>query len=206
MVGKFITIEGIEGVGKSTQLKFIADYLHALHIPVVTTREPGGTPLAESIRHLLLDPRDETVAVDTELLLMFASRAQHIAEVIKPALAQDKWVISDRFVDATYAYQGGGRRVDIKRIDQLATWTLGNLQPNLTLLLDAPVALGVERAKARGQATDRFESEKEKFFTAVRQAYLQRATAEPNRIQIIDASRTIEEVQEDIKNILDRLF
>lgn len=204
MSGQFISIEGIEGVGKSTQLKFIADYLQAHNISVVTTREPGGTPLAEAIRALLLQPREEKVATDTELLLMFASRAQHIAEVIKPALADGRWVISDRFIDATYAYQGGGRHVALERINQLAKWTLNNFQPQLTILLDMPVELGLERAKSRNQAADRFESEHTPFFTAVREAYLQRARWEPQRIQVVNAARSIEEVQHDIQKILNK--
>lgn len=200
--GKFITVEGIEGVGKSTQMAFITQLLKENNISVITTREPGGTPLAEVIRDLVLQPREEKVAPDAELLLMFASRAQHVAEVILPALERGDWVISDRFVDATYAYQGGGRHIPMERIDELAKWTLKGLMPDLTLLLDAPVELAMSRAKSRSSASDRFESEKNDFFTDVREVYLERARAEPNRIKIIDASLPIEFVQKQIREIL----
>jgi dTMP kinase len=201
--GNLITIEGIEGVGKSTQMVFVADYLSHKHIPFISTREPGGTPLAEDIRHLILSPREEPVAVDTELLLLFASRAQHLAQVIFPALTRGDWVICDRFIDATFAYQGGGRQVSVERIEQLATWTLNDFQPQLTLLLDAPVELALARAKARSPNSDRFEDEQAEFFTAVRNVYLARAAAEPQRIKIIDASLSLSEVQKSIQQTLE---
>ncbi len=200
---KFITIEGIEGVGKSTQMIFVADFLRQHSISVLTTREPGGTPLAEEIRNLVLQPREENVAADTELLLMFASRAQHMDQVILPALNRGEWVVSDRFVDATYAYQGGGRELPLARIDQISDWTLKGFQPNLTLLLDAPVELALARAKSRQLDTDRFEQEKHDFFTRVRSVYLERAKTDPKRIKIIDASKSIEEVQTQIKIALE---
>ena len=199
---KMITVEGIEGVGKSTQMQYIADYLQAHHISFITTREPGGTPLAEDIRHLVLQQRDEPVATDTELLLLFASRAQHLAQVIFPALARGDWVICDRFIDATYAYQGGGRKVDLAKIKLLENLVLENFSPHLTLLLDAPVELALARAKARSTASDRFEDEKVDFFTAVRQVYLARAQAEPQRIKMIDASQPLTVVQESMGKIL----
>jgi len=203
---KFITIEGIEGVGKTTQMAFIANFLHQHNINVVSTREPGGTPLAEDIRQMLLSPRDEKVAVDTELLLLFASRAQHVAEIIRPAFARKKWVLCDRFLDATFAYQGGGRNVPLARIQQLADWTLDGLTPDLTLLLDAPVDIALQRAADRKQAKDRFEQERAEFFTVVRKGYLARAQAEPNRIKIIDTNKSLPEVQKDIAVILEKLI
>lgn len=202
MPGRLITIEGIEGVGKTTQIALIADFLRTQQIKVVCTREPGGTPLAENIRQLLLTPRDEKIAVDTELLLLCASRAQHVAEVILPALSRGEWVLCDRFVDATYAYQGGGRGIDVKRIDALMQWTLGKLSVDLTILLDAPYKIGEARAKQRGGQPDRFESEKEVFFNAVRDAYLQRAKQEPKRIKVIDANQSIDAVQSQIQHYL----
>ncbi|MFI4954450.1 MAG: dTMP kinase [Gammaproteobacteria bacterium] len=201
--GKLITIEGIEGVGKSTQIAAVANYLRKQQISHITTREPGGTPLAEDIRNLILQPRAEPVAVNTELLLLFASRAQHLAQIILPALARGDWVICDRFIDATYAYQGGGRKVPMPRIQELAAWTLGNFKPDLTLLLDAPVELALARAKARSNASDRFEDEKTEFFTAVRAMYLECAKAEPKRIQVIAAEHALETVTQSIIQVLD---
>ena len=161
--GKFITLEGGEGVGKTTNLTFIRDYLQEHNIHVVVTREPGGTVLAEKIRHLLLDKDSEAISEQAELLLIFAARAQHIKHVIEPALAQGDWVLCDRFTDATYAYQGGGRNMRISTIEWLGNLVQGNLRPDLTVLLDAPVEIGIERARERG-AFDRFESEKIGFF------------------------------------------
>lgn len=197
----FITLEGTEGVGKSTALQYIQDYLAQHQVPFITTREPGGTPLAENIRHLLLHKDAEKMAYHTELLLMFAARAQHLQQVIKPALAQKKWVLCDRFTDATYAYQGGGRGLPTAEIALLETLVQGDLRPNLTLWLDAPVELGLQRAAARHQL-DRFEQEKAVFFDKVRAVYQQRAEAEPQRFRRIDASGSIAEVQAQLKTVL----
>ena len=195
--GRFITVEGTEGVGKSTNIDFLCHLLHARGIDIVLTREPGGTPLAEELRELLLSPREERVSQDTELLLMFAARAQHIENVIRPALARGAWVISDRFTDATFAYQGGGRGVDEEHIRLLETLVQHGLHPDLTLLLDLDVELGLMRASARS-TPDRFEQEKVDFFSKVRQAYLQRAANEPERFAIIDASVALPDVQQQI--------
>jgi len=200
--GFFLTIEGIEGVGKSTAVKFIQDYLTAAHIDFITTREPGGTEIAERIRQILLTPNPEEVIVpETELLLMFACRAQHIAHKIEPALAAGKWVISDRFVDASYAYQGGGRQLNLDQIKTLDKWVV-KTHPDLTILLDAPPALGLARAKHRGEH-DRIEQEKVDFFERVREAYLQRAKADPTRFHIIDATQPLTTVHAEIKRSLD---
>ena len=195
--GKFITLEGGEGVGKTTNLVFIKDYLQQHNIPVVVTREPGGTVLAEKIRHLLLDKDSETISEQAELLLIFAARAQHIKHVIEPALAQGEWVLCDRFTDATYAYQGGGRNMRISTIEWLENLVQGNLRPDLTLLLDAPVEIGMERARERG-AFDRFESEKTSFFEHVRRAYLLQAELYPQRIKLIKANQPLIDVQRAI--------
>lgn len=197
----FITLEGTEGVGKSTALSYIQDYLGQHQVPFITTREPGGTPLAENIRHLLLHKDAEQMSYHTELLLMFAARAQHLQQVIKPALAQKKWVLCDRFTDATYAYQGGGRGLPMDEIAQLETLVQGGLRPTLTLWLDAPVELGLQRAAARNQL-DRFEQEKAVFFDKVRAVYQQRAEAEPQRFRRIDASGSIADVQAQLKTVL----
>ncbi len=195
--GRFITVEGTEGVGKSTNIDFLCALLADHGIEVVLTREPGGTPLAEELRNLLLQPREETVSSDAELLLMFAARSQHIANVIKPALERGAWVISDRFTDATFAYQGGGRGVDVKQIELLETLVQKGLQPDLTLLLDLDVEVGLKRASARS-APDRFEQEKVAFFERVRGAYLKRAENDPSRFAIVDASLGLSEVQAQI--------
>lgn len=197
----FITLEGTEGVGKSTALAYIQDYLNAHYVPFISTREPGGTPLAEKIRQLLLTKDDEKMAYHTELLLMFAARAQHLQQVIKPALAAKKWVLCDRFTDASYAYQGGGRGLPIHDIAQLESLVQGKLQPTLTLWLDAPVELGLQRAAAR-QELDRFEQEKVDFFQKVRAVYQQRAEAYPQRFRRIDASLPLEQVQAQLKSVL----
>lgn len=202
MNSRFITLEGGEGAGKSTSLAFIRDYFAARGLPLVVTREPGGTPLAEQVRELLLQKRDEAVAPDAELLLMFAARAQHIAGLIAPALARGEWVLCDRFTDATYAYQGGGRGLSRARIAELEAMVQGNLRPGLTLLLDLPVAQGLARAEARAEK-DRFESEREEFFERVRAAYRERAAAEPARFRVIDASRPLAEVQAALRAALD---
>tara|TARA_R110000822_G_scaffold159476_19_gene299390 strand:- start:26244 stop:26885 length:642 start_codon:yes stop_codon:yes gene_type:complete len=202
-IGKFITIEGVEGVGKTTNIDFIRQWLEQRKIPHITTREPGGTPLAESIRELLLSPRDETVDENTELLLMFAARAQHLAAVIVPALQKGQWVLCDRFTDATYAYQGGGRGVSMDKIAQLETLVQGELRPDLTLVLDIPVEQGLERAKNRS-APDRFEQEKLAFFERVRECYLSRVKAEPHRYRVVDASQSLSDVQSDLSALLER--
>ncbi|MGY8872576.1 MAG: dTMP kinase [Pseudomonadales bacterium] len=195
--GCFITIEGTEGVGKSTNVEFIRQYLSNKGIELRLTREPGGTPLAEEIRELLLQPRDEKVSDDAEILLVFAARAQHVDQVIKPSLEQGQWVLSDRFTDATFAYQGAGRGISWNRIQQLEQYVLGDLRPDLTVLLDLPVDIGIARAKERG-ALDRFEQEKHDFFEKVRQGYHHRLRAEPDRFALIDASQSLENVQQQI--------
>jgi dTMP kinase len=199
---RFITLEGSEGVGKSTNIAFIRDWFAARSLSLCLTREPGGTPLAESIRGLLLAPRDEAMAADAELLLVFAARAQHLAQVIRPALDAGGWVLCDRFTDATYAYQGGGRGLDTGTIASLETLVQGSLRPGLTLLLDVPVEIGLARAAQRGEK-DRFELEKLEFFERVRVAYLARAQALPQQFRLIDASRSLAEVQEQIAAVLD---
>ncbi|WP_236451582.1 dTMP kinase [Stutzerimonas stutzeri] len=194
MKGLFVTLEGPEGAGKSTNREYLAERLRARGLDVVLTREPGGTPLAERIRELLLTPADEPMAVDTELLLVFAARAQHLAQVIRPALARGAVVLCDRFTDATYAYQGGGRGLSLERIAQLETFVQGDLRPDLTLIFDLPVDVGLARAAARGRL-DRFEQEGMRFFEAVRSAYLQRAEAAPSRYRVIDAGQALNAVQ-----------
>ncbi len=195
--GKFITFEGGEGVGKTTNVSFVESYLQARNIPLVVTREPGGTPLAEKLRTLLLNKKSEAIAEEAELLLMFAARAQHIKHVIEPALARGDWVVCDRFTDATYAYQGGGRNMKISTIEGLENLVQGNLRPDLTLLLDAPVKIGMERAGKRG-AFDRFESETVQFFEDVRRAYLLQAELYPQRIKLIKANQPLADVQQAI--------
>lgn len=204
-VGRFITLEGGEGVGKSTNLQFIQQLLQQRQLEVVMTREPGGTELAEKIRQLLLEKHAESITEQAELLLVFAARAQHIQHVILPALKQGLWVLSDRFTDATYAYQGGGRGMDIQTIAWLENTIQGDLRPDLTLLLDAPLDVGMLRAQQRGKL-DRFESEQRDFFERVRQAYLQRAIQEPQRYKIIDAGLPLDDVQIQIKQAVDTLF
>lgn len=199
--GKFITLEGGEGVGKTTNLAFIRDYLQQHGIPVVVTREPGGTTLAEKIRHLLLDKDSETITEPAELLLVFAARAQHLKHVIEPALARGEWVLSDRFTDATYAYQGGGRNMRADTIAWLENLVQGNLRPDLTVLLDAPIEIGMERARKRS-AFDRFESEKISFFEQVRRAYLLQAERHPERIKLIKANQSLADVQKGIIDVI----
>lgn len=203
--GLFITLEGGEGVGKTTNLEFIAQHLRASGIDLVQTREPGGTPFAEQIRELLLDARDETVAPMAELLLIFAARAQHLQQVVSPALKAGKWVLCDRFTDATYAYQGGGRRLDRAVIASLEQLVQGDFRPDVTLLLDMPVADGMARAGARG-ALDRFEQEQLAFFERVRSAYLDRVSQHPGQFRVLDASGTLEQVQAGIAQALDQLL
>nr|WP_244858923.1 dTMP kinase [Pseudomonas sp. B2021] len=201
----FITLEGPEGAGKSTNRDYLAERLRAQGIEVVLTREPGGTPLAERIREVLLAPGDEPMNADTELLLVFAARAQHLAEVIRPALARGAVVICDRFTDSTYAYQGGGRGLSMERIATLETFVQGDLRPDLTLLFDLPVEVGMARARARGRL-DRFELEDQGFFDAVRSAFLQRAKAEPARYYLLDAAQPLSQVQQSIDALLPTLL
>lgn len=197
MRGLFITLEGPEGAGKTTNRAYLAEQLQAQGFDVVLTREPGGTPLAEQIREILLAPHTETMSVDTELLLMFAARAQHLTQVIKPALAEGKIVICDRFTDATYAYQGGGRGLDCSRIAMLEQFVQGDLRPDMTLLFDLPVEDGMARAVARGKL-DRFEQEQHDFFAAVRHSYLQRADNDPERFRLVNAQQTLVDVQRSL--------
>jgi dTMP kinase len=191
--GRFITLEGGEGAGKSTQVEALKRFLEDRGIVLITTREPGGTPVAEAIRSLLLSRDHPAMHPDTELLLMFAARAEHLRTLILPALEAGRWVLCDRFTDATYAYQGGGRGLDTARIAALEAWVQGPIRPDLTLLLDMDVKTGLARARGRGEA-DRFEQEAVEFFERVRETYLERARGEPARYRIIDASRSVEEV------------
>lgn len=202
MRGMFITVEGVEGVGKSTQLAHIRGFLERAGKRVVMTREPGGTPFAEAVRELLLAPRDEPVAPDAELLLMFAARAAHIEERIRPALVRGDWVVCDRFTDATYAYQGGGRGVPLERIRVLEEFVQHELRPDLTLLLDAPVDVGLARARERKGAPDRFEQENRAFFERVRQVYLDRVGAEPERFRVVNAAQDVDRVRADVETAL----
>lgn len=199
--GRFISLEGGEGVGKSSNIAFIVDWLTDAGIPFIQTREPGGTPLAEEIRELLLRPRDEGMTELSELLLVFAARAQHLCTKIEPALAAGTWVLCDRFTDATFAYQGYGRGLSRDTIEQLQQMVQGARRPDLTLLLDAPVEVGMARAGERGEL-DRFEQEQHSFFERVRAGYLALAEADPQRFSIIDASQPLADVQRDIGQIL----
>lgn len=197
----FITLEGSEGVGKTSNMEYIKSLLNAKGIDFIETREPGGTALGEALRGMLLGEEYKGMADDTELMLMFAARAEHVAKVIKPALAKGQWVLCDRFTDATYAYQGGGRQLDVKRIEDLENWVLGDLRPDLTILLDAPIEVGRERAGKRS-TPDRFEQERDAFFNRVRETYLSRAVMEPSRIKVVDAAGSLESVQLQIMAIL----
>lgn len=205
MRGKFITIEGTEGVGKTTNIEFIKQWLTHQSIPFVNTREPGGTPLAEEIRQVLLSNRDEAVCSKAELLMMFAGRAQHIDQLIEPQLAAGKWVLCDRFTDATYAYQGAGREMGNDLIASLETMVQGEMRPDLTLILDIPVKQGLERAGQRSEP-DRFELEQTDFFNRVRTAYLTMAADQPQRYRVIDASLSLKEVQKQIANVLEQFW
>lgn len=201
----FITVEGIEGVGKTVNIELIKEFLQRHSIDFVLTREPGGTALAEQIRALLLDSQDEIIHETTELLLMFAARAQHIQQVIRPALQQHKWVLCDRFTDATYAYQGGGRGISQTDIATLEQLVQKELRPDLTILLDLDPAIGLARAEKRGQL-DRFEQEKIEFFDKVRAAYLAIAEKDPRRCKIVDASQPLATVQATISALLEQLI
>ncbi|SCV00202.1 thymidylate kinase [Cupriavidus necator] len=200
MRGKFITFEGIDGAGKSTHIDWVADRLRARSdiAGVVTTREPGGTSLGEDLRQILLHRK---MHLETEALLMFAARREHIAEVIAPALERGKWVISDRFTDATFAYQGGGRGLATERLEVLEDWVQGGLQPDLTLLFDVPLETASERL-AGARAPDRFESESRAFFQRTRDEYLRRAAQSPQRFRVIDATRSIADIRDELERII----
>lgn len=205
MRGKFLVLEGTEGTGKSTNLEFISQKINAAGIELVVTREPGGTPLAEEIREVLLTPREEKVDAIAELLLIFAARAQHINQVIRPALEAGKWVLSDRFTDATFAYQGGGRKLPKDVILELETMVQKELQPDLVFYLDIDVEIGLQRARARADL-DRFEQEEIAFFEDVRAAYLARIAAAPERYYRVDASQALDKVQYAISKKLDEIL
>jgi len=204
--GRFLTIEGIEGVGKSTQVARLSQGLNERGIDHVVTREPGGTPLAERIREIVLavdNARGESLPPTAELLLMFAARAVHLTNLVEPNLRAGRWVVCDRFIDATYAYQGGGRRLNVEHIRQLETMVVGARRPDLTVLLDAPVGQALERVRRRNAGSaDRFESERAEFFERVRDAYRARAAAEPTRIAVVDASQSVDRVASQILELL----
>ncbi|MFV0477492.1 MAG: dTMP kinase [Parahaliea sp.] len=203
--GLFITVEGGEGVGKSTNIDYLKDHLETRGVKLLLTREPGGTHLGEQVRELLIAQRDETMDATAELLLVFAARAQHLQQVIRPALAAGRWVLCDRFTDATYAYQAGGRGLPVQHVRRLEALVQGELRPDITLLLDAPVELGMERARGRGEL-DRFEREALIFFERVRQNYLQRARQSSGRIHLIDASLPLEQVHAQLHEISQKLI
>lgn len=205
MTGLFITLEGPEGAGKSTNREYLAERLRAAGIEVLLTREPGGTPLAERIREVLLTPGEEVMSADTELLLVFAARAQHLASVIRPALARGAVVLCDRFTDSTYAYQGAGRGLSLARIAALEDFVQGQLRPDLTLVFDLPVDVGLARASARGRL-DRFEQEGQAFFQKVREAYLKRAESAPQRYLLVDAAQPLAQVQQSLDALLPQLL
>ena len=194
--GRFITFEGIDGAGKSSHIAGVVELLRARGLNVVATREPGGTPLGEKLRELLLH---EDMHLETEALLMFAARREHLAKVIEPALARGDWVVCDRFSDATYAYQGGGRGLDKTKFEQLEQWVHGHLQPDLTFLFDLPPAVAGERIALQGRELDRFEQERVDFHVRVRQAYLERARTSGQRIRIINADRPLETIRADVE-------
>ena len=197
--GRFISLEGIDGAGKSTQHAWLVDYLRAQGHTVVATREPGGTPLGETLRALLLA---EPMHLETEALLMFAARREHLAQVIEPALARGEWVVCDRFVDASFAYQGGGRGLSWAKLEALANWVVGDLQPDLTLIFDAPVAIAQQRLHAATSRPDRFEQEQSAFFERVRAAYLRIASENPQRVRLIDATQTPDNINKLLENII----
>ncbi len=201
----FLTVEGVEGVGKSTNIQFMYEYLTTRGVDVLLTREPGGTPLAESIRDLLLTSREELISDEAELLMIFAARAQHILNVIKPALDRGQWVLCDRFTDASFAYQGGGRGVSNEIISELEKMVQRDLQPDRTLLLDCDVQTGMQRVRARGHL-DRFEQEKLAFFERVRSTYLARAQQYSNRFYVVAADQPLDNVQANIAKMLDDLL
>jgi dTMP kinase len=204
--GRFITLEGIEGAGKSTVAQIVSEWLGSRRVSARVTREPGGTPLAERVRKIVLERGAEAVAPQAETLLMFAARSIHIENLIRPALARGEWVICDRFTDATRAYQGYGRGMDLGWIEQLAAAVQGDLQPDCTLLLDLPVSVGLRRARSRsGAAADRFEAELEEFFERVRAGYLQIASNAPQRVRVIDASGALPSVSAQVAKVLESL-
>jgi dTMP kinase len=204
MRGRFITFEGGEGVGKSTQVERLADWLRAAGRDVVLTREPGGTPRAEQLRRMLLERGNEPMPESCELLLMFAARATHLDNLVRPALERGSWVLCDRFTDATYAYQGGGRGVAESRIDSLVEMVHGGFEPDLTVLLDAPVETGMARAHQRngGEGPDRFETERQEFFERVRAVYLARARRYPSRVRVVEAGGTVEAVEAAVRRLV----
>lgn len=202
MTGKFISFEGIDGAGKSTHIGFVADYLSGQGKQVIASREPGGTPLGEKLRDLLLH---EKMHLETEALLMFASRREHIAQVIEPALARGAWVLSDRFTDASFAYQGGGRGLDLAKMDVLEAWVHPHLQPDLTLLFDVPLEVARLRLDA-SRTLDKFEREHADFFNACRNEYLRRARQFPQRIAVIDSTQSIAATRDQIASTLERLL
>ena len=201
MIGRLITLEGLEGVGKSTNMEFIHHKLQEAGIDVEVTREPGGTPLAEKIRALVLNTTDESLPDLCELLLIFAARSAHLENRIRPALDHGRWVLCDRFTDATYAYQGGGRGLPLEIIAKLEDLVQSGLRPDLTILLDTPVEIGLERIRERG-GTDRFESQRLEFFQRTREVYLSRAQQEPERCVVVDASRPLAQVQDDLAKVI----
>lgn len=205
-MGRLITLEGIEGAGKSTVAQYVRGWLAARGIAVQLTREPGGTPLAERVRAIVLEPAGEPVPPEAETLLMFAARSIHLSSLVRPALTRGEWVVCDRFTDATRAYQGGGRGVSRALIEQLAEVVHGDLTPDCTLLLDLSVEDGLARARARAGAVDRFEQERAAFFERVRDAYLDLARREPHRIRVIDAGRPLEVVQHEVAAALEKLL
>ena len=202
--GKFITIDGVEGAGKSTQIDLVCEHLIEKGIKVVRTREPGGTEVGEKIRSVLLDVENQEMHNDTELLLMFSSRNELIQNKIIPALEEGCWVVSDRFTDASFAYQGGGRMLNLERISKLADWVLGDFKPDLTFLLDVTVEVGMQRIETRA-AKDRIELEERAFFERVRSVFIQRSEAFPERIKLIDATASVNDIQSKIRVLIDSL-
>lgn len=199
MRGKFITLEGIDGAGKSTHHAWLIDFLKRRGLDVVPTREPGGTPLGEKLRTLLLS---EPMHLETEALLMFAARREHLDKLILPALASGKWVVSDRFTDASYAYQGGGRGLAMEKLAILEHWVQSGFQPDLTLIFDLPTEIALERLAGTGQPADRFEQETQAFFERVRQTYLVRAHAEPGRIKVVNSAKSLDQIQQELEEVV----
>jgi len=205
MQGRFITIEGGEGAGKTTAVSFIEQFFQQAGIPLLLTREPGGTQLGEQLREILLTPSERPICAEAELMMMFAARAQHLQQVIMPALARGEWVLCDRFTDASFAYQGAGRELGEARVAELETWLQGEFRPDCVILLDIDPALGMKRVQKRGQQ-DRFEQEAMDFFQRVRQAYLQRAKLAPSRYRIIDAGQELPQVQQQLRQYLQQML
>lgn len=204
--GVFITLEGTEGAGKSTNLTFINQWLVNNNIATITTREPGGTNIGEAIRNVLLDTNNKEMNAETELMLMFSARNQHVQEKIIPALKKGQWVISDRFTDSSYAYQGAARGIEYQRIEELEKWVLQDFKPDMTFVFDLSVEEGMQRLKSRGNKKDRFEREEIVFFEKVRNSYLNRAKQLPNKYTIIDASKSLSIVQNQIEGVLNKLI